>query len=445
MVVMNSDVTTMAETTNEPQSKARRGKAPGAEPRHGRQKLTDSVVKAMKLPAAGAYEVRDTEVTGLSVLVSFGGTKSWWLNYTYPRGKGGIRRRWRLGTFSESRAAGDAGKSGNAKVEDARRRARHAWDDLQLGIDPAAAVREAHAISAARREEPTWADLCRRYIKEQASPSCKPRTVRLYERLIANFLLSQWGPRKAKDVVRADVKELIGEVRGQGKNAQANQVQVLIGAICAFGVREEILAVNPAVGIERVALAPRERILSAEEIRLLWPLLDAPLRLLLLTGQRNNEVVEMGWKEIDLDAGTWTLPGPRSKNGKKHLIPLVGEAARILRELPRSDNGRVFPVGIRRSFDRARAASGIEDNFTIHDLRRTVVSRLSELGVLPIVVSKIVNHAERTNDTTQRVYNQYEFQKEKRDALTKWGRELERIVSGAKATVTDIASARDSA
>src|SRR5260221_13919454 len=108
-----------------------RGKAAGEAPKYGKRKFTDATVKALPLPEVGQYEVHDTQTRGLSIRVSFKGTKSFYLHFSL----GGKRRRYYIGTFEESRAADASGKSGTCKVEDARRIARHKWQLIQDGID----------------------------------------------------------------------------------------------------------------------------------------------------------------------------------------------------------------------------------------------------------------------------------------------------------------------
>ena len=424
----------MAEPMNEQESKPRRGKVPGATPKHGRRKLTDSGIKNLELPASGQYEVRDAEQTGLSVRVSFMGTKSFYLAYTLS----GKRRRLHLGTYSESRPADDLGKSGLYKIDDARRIARRKWELIKDGIDPAAVVRE--LVGA-----PTWAALCERYISEQARPRCKrERSVREYERQIRKFLLPAWGSLKAKAVDRAMVRELIGGIRAAGHDVQANRVQVLIGAICRFGCREDVLEANPCIGIEQVKEKSRERVLSNDEIRLLWPALeDAPaLKILLLSGQRKNEVLGMQWSEINIESAVWEIPSARTKNGAAHRVPLTDSALRILNALPRNSDC-VFS-SLRRSFDRARQVSGIAENFTIHDLRRTVASKLGELGFdRSALIAKILNHSEGSGAT--KIYDRFKYDAEKRTALERWDRELARIVRGERAKVIEMADARERA
>jgi integrase len=141
----------------------------------------------------------------------------------------------------------------------------------------------------------------------------------------------------------------------------------------------------------------RERVLSDEELALIWPGTDelpplwaAAFKLLILTSQRKNEVIGMEWAEVDLDAGLWNIPGRRTKNGRAHEVPLTPLMVEILKSLPRIEESTfVFtPTGkkpmagqsrIKQALDAAieRAEStkvGIEDNsesmphWTVHDI-----------------------------------------------------------------------------
>jgi integrase len=99
---------------------------------------------------------------------------------------------------------------------------------------------------------------------------------------------------------------------------------------------------------------------------------------------------------------------------------------------------------LRRSFDRARQVSGIAENFTIHDLRRTVASKLGELGFdRSALIAKILNHSEGSGAT--KIYDRFKYDAEKRTALERWDRELARIVRGERAKVIEMADARERA
>jgi integrase len=416
----------MNETEVTETAKPRRGRPAGLpEPKQPKIKLTEKIVKGLPIPATGQDEYRDIEVAGLSVRVSYGGTKTYCLKY-YLAGK---QQRLHLGTTAQFR------------YEDARAEAHLAWRKINRHIDPAAEKAALVGASKAARLETTFAELAERYLNEWAMQK-KPRTYREYKRLVEKFLLPAWGKLAAKDITKAMVREVLGGIRAEGNRTQANRLQSTISAVFKFGVGEDVITVNPAKGIPRTEEKPGDRVLSNDEIRKLWLATEDPMiRLLMLTGQRADEVRLMSWDEIDLDAKNWSMRGVRTKNGEVHSIPLTGEALRIVSAQPRKNGDRVFHTSLRRAFLRARATSGIKENFDFRDVRRTFESKIAELGVLETVYRKLLNHSEG-NNVTARVYVKYGFDKEKRDALTRWDRELARIVSGQKATVTDIAAAR---
>jgi integrase len=269
-------------------------------------------------------------------------------------------------------------------LAEARERGREALLAAQRGADPA-------GEKQAERAAYTWATLCERYLAEDARKNCKPRTVGNYEWIINDILLLKWRHLKAKDVTRAEVKALIGGIRARDADVMADRVLSTISVVSNFGIDEDILESNPAARIKKTKEQSRDTVLSADEIRAVWKAFEAEpqgvaLKLLLLLGQRYGEVGGMAWTEVDLDAGVWTIPAERAKNGMAQRVPLVGEAMRILRALPRED-GRIFPKGLRRLFDRARAAAGID--FRVHDLRRTVGTGLAQLGIDRTTIKKI--------------------------------------------------------
>jgi Phage integrase family len=84
----------------------------------------------------------------------------------------------------------------------------------------------------------------------------------------------------------------------------------------------------------------------------------------------------------------------------------------------------------RKALERARGAIGIRD-FRIHDLRRTAATQMAELGISPHTIAQILNHVSARQGTiTSKVYVQYNYEREKRDALCTWAARLEAILAG---------------
>jgi integrase len=101
----------------------------------------------------------------------------------------------------------------------------------------------------------------------------------------------------------------------------------------------------------------RDRVLSDDELKAVWKAADAigwpfgPMfQLLVMTGQRRDEIASMSWNEIDFEARTWTLPRERSKNDRAHVVPLSEQAIAIFKDIPRiaSKAGYVFTTPVER-------------------------------------------------------------------------------------------------
>jgi integrase len=185
----------------------------------------------------------------------------------------------------------------------------------------------------------------------------------------------------------------------------------------------------------------RDRVLTEDEIRAIWPVAEANgvfgavVRLLLLTGQRRGDVYGMTWGELDKDV--WTIPARRYKTGRAHVVPLSGAALEIVRAQPRSA-GLVFPgkhgIPLTTSSRRkltldaviTKANGKALPHWTIHDLRRTARTLMSRAGVRPDVAERVVGHVIQG---VEGVYDRHTYEAEKRDALEKLAAMVERILN----------------
>ena len=207
-------------------------------------------------------------------------------------------------------------------------------------------------------------------------------------------------------------------------------------------------------------LEARDRVLSDVEIKafwqaaseLSWPF-ENVFKVLLLSGQRREEVAGMRWREIDLDAATWTISKERCKNGKAHTVDLSPEAVRMLDPLgeagtPRpartSEKDLVFsttgstPVS---GFSKAKARIDarmqliLGDNFQpwrTHDLRRTAASGMAALGFQPHVIERVLNHVSGAQGGLVSVYQRHEYREERRRAIIAWGAHVISLVGANK-------------
>ncbi|HXG72601.1 MAG TPA: tyrosine-type recombinase/integrase [Gemmatimonadaceae bacterium] len=399
------------------------------------KKLTHGSVA--QLPAADKpYYVTDSLRRGLQLRVALDGSKSWSLRYR-------IGRRMRRLTL---------GDADTLSLADARARAKVNMKLVSDGIDPAEVKQE-------RRSLPTVEDFATVYIEKHAQP--KLRRWKGVKSRLDNDVLPTWRHKLMKDITRRDVRELIDGIAARPAPISANRVRSLLHKLFNVAIQLDVVEANPVSGTARPGVEQRrDRVLTSDELRRFWtacdamsPEMAAAWRLRLLTAQRANEVHNLAWRELDLDAGWWTLPAERSKNGLSHRVPLSPPAMILLKALradadalvaaraARDDTRPKAPVYVlaqaRGAKQRAAAAAtfGLTD-FKGHDLRRTAASLMTGSGTPQLVVSKILNHAE---PGVTFVYDRHSYDAEKRLALDGWARTLTAILEQQEANVLTFA------
>jgi integrase len=257
----------------------------------------------------------------------------------------------------------------------------------------------------------------------------------------------------AADLDRASVVRVLDSMTKDGKAAIASRTAAYGRACYQWATKRGSLAANPFLNLPVAAVAKRERVLTDEELRAVWEAtagvgsFNAIVRMLMLTGQRREEVTGMTCEEVAPDLSTWTIPGDRAKNGVAHFVPLPPQAQAILRKAPRieldapgkSDHPTlVFPGqrGPFNGFSKAKETldknSGVKD-WRLHDLRRTMATGLQRLGVRLEVTEAVLNHVAGSRAGIIGVYQRHTWSDEKRAALNAWGEHVASIVDGRKA------------
>jgi integrase len=332
-------------------------------------------------------------------------------------------------------------------LSEARKKAQ-AWLELiQKGIDPEDEERSRQAeLEKAKKAEqlkqanslPARIDefLSQRHVKVQ-------RQIAERTRILTKELADPWSDRLLHDITRRDVKDRITEIADRGSPAMARNVLTAAKVFFEWAVDEEYLDASPAAGIspkkligERVV---RDRVLQDDELVAFWRATDGmgypfgPLfRLLLLSGARLNEIGGAHWGEIDFEKEILTIPPERFKSKVPHIIPLSGWALAILNSLPRFEEGDYLfsfkagksPIGNvgrgKEQLDELVAkelGKAPKSPFTLHDLRRTVRTRMSALKVEHRIAELVIGHGKRGLD---RVYDQHQYLPEMRAALELW-------------------------
>lgn len=261
-----------------------------------------------------------------------------------------------------------------------------------------------------------------------------------------------WGKRKAKDITRSDVIQLLDKIKDRGSPIIANRTFACVRRMFNFAIQRAILNTSPCIMIEAPAKENRrDRYLSTEEIKVFWYGLDnAPmseaiklaLKFLLVTAQRKSEVISAEWSEIDFTANVWTIPADKAKNKSAHRVPLSKLALELLAEIKKinGDSRWLFPsertnAPIRgQSVDHAlRRSLHVFPNvksFCVHDCRRTAATHMAGLRISGETLSRILNHAKK--GVTEQHYIKHGYDDEKRHALDAWGKRLAQLLDDTK-------------
>jgi integrase len=413
-----------------------------------RQILTDVACKT-KPPRNGRLEIADLRQAGLVLRITSNGARSFAYRFRHPHTRKTLRAT--IGPYPA------------VTLESARRRAKEMAVQVAGGASPID-TRTAERAAASTR---TFEALANRYLKEHAERHKRPRSAEEDRRNLAVHVLPKWGKRDFRTIRRADAIELIETIVGSGKHAAGNRVHALISKIFSFALDSDLIEANPVTrlrkrGIENIG----RRVLSDAEIKTFWNGVVMPpvsrrvglaLRLALATAARATEIAGARKAEFEnLDnpkLAAWIIPNERAKSKTQHLIPLSRLALETVKtaiELTSENDEFVFPLqrGHRRaSIDRHALASAMrcfsqslkgpiakswqQEPPTPHDLRRTLNSRLAQMGIPKEVRSAALGHVPRRSDVEARHYLVHEFEKEKREALSKWATEIEAIIKPA--------------
>ena len=279
---------------------------------------SNEVIGALALPD-GVRELKFFDHGHRDCVVGFGlrirdtGSRVWVFQYKY----GDKHNRMKLGTWPA------------LSLEKARGKARKHREDVDDGGNPAAKRAESR-----QRSTETFGRIAVRYL-ERREPAMKPRSYAEVERHLNKHAKPLHGLLLA-GIDRRRVAGLLSEIsNGSGVIAANRALRASLSALFAWAIREGILDANVIIGTNRNDEAERDRVLSEAELReISAALLDddygAIVRLLMLTGQRREEIGGLRWSEIDFHRGVIVLPATRTKNKREHEIPMSVPVREIL-------------------------------------------------------------------------------------------------------------------
>jgi integrase len=266
------------------------------------------------------------------------------------------------------------------------------------------------------------------------------------------YLITHWAPlhgHSLDTIRRADVAAVLQEIVKERGPVTAGRARANLAACFGWAIREGLVDSNPVVGTNDPAagVRHRERVLSEAELATIWRACQEDafgriVRLLMLTGARRAEIGDLKWSEVDLDRGTVTIPGTRTKNHRPLTLTLPPAALDILRSVPRRDGSdNVFGNGF-SAWSASTAAlkkrAGKMPPWTLHDIRRSVATHMAEIGIQPHIVEAILNHVSGHKGGIAGVYNLATYGREMTTALLRWAEHLAAITAGRKTKVVSL-------
>lgn len=407
--------------------------------------ITIRAIDAVKPCPTGDVYTWDTNLRGFGLRVTPKGVKSYVLQY---RVNGGPSRRKTIGIHGSPWT-----------TQTARKEAERLLMIVRQGIDPVEAQREAKRKEKALNVS-AYCDFFVDLYLQPHWPDTWPEAMRTLE----NVVKPRWGKRSLMSLKRADMVKLMDEYAD--RPGRKKYVHSLLRKMFNWAVDREDIEASPLAGMKAPKAVPsRRRVLGQEELVCLWKACDQVgwpwgpyVRMLILTMQRRQEVAEMDWSEIDLDAKIWTLPAERAKNGEAHIVPLTDLAIDQLNAMQPKSSGLVFTTTgktavsgfskAKRTLDsemiaimKERLQAGTGDGtfvsigeWRLHDIRRTGATNLQALGIPIEVTEAVLNHISGTRSGVAGIYNRYRYEPEKQNALERWNHHLSFLIQKSKYT-----------
>lgn len=411
--------------------------------------IANRSVAAMKSGEKADY-LWDEEVAGFGLKITPAGSKVYVFDF-------------RMGGRSAPKQRITIGRHGAWTPTEARAEAKRLRRMVDTGVDPRAAEMQ-------RQNDHLTLEVgavIERFIAEYLTERWKGGA-ELAAGILRRRVVPAWRGRNVKSLGRSDIAVLMSSLNATP--ALRRNCFAVVRRMFRWAVDQGLLDSSPVRDIEPPpAPVSRDRVLTDVEIVRVWSgasRLGYPFepffKVLLLTGQRREEVAGMTWRELDRDSRLWTIPAARTKNGVLSDIPLSTAAIQVLDDVAGlregasdtwptsgfvfSTNGRTSVSGFSRAKRRLDAIlDGAEtpdtqvpghgglkplDPWRIHDLRRTVATGLQRLGVRLEVTETVLNHISGSRSGIAGVYQRHDFRDEKRDALDRWSAHVAALVAG---------------
>jgi integrase len=309
----------------------------------------------------------------------------------------------------------------------------------RLGQDTAAEGDAAKALAS--RVVAKVGELVPKYLK-RCETTQRPSTAAETKRYVEGYWarLHKLTPR---EVTRPDIVAGIDDIEAVHGAVTADRARVALSGFFAWAIDRGFADANPALGIGRRAPPPANgRVLSEPELVAIWRAAGDDdygkiIRLLILTGQRRDEIGGLDRPEVNRAEKQIELPPERTKNNRPHVVPLAPQALEILSHTIRIGNRtQFFGLGEKGFSGWSKAKARLDKRlpaempaWTVHDIRRAVATRWGDgKFAAPHVVEAILNHVSGHKAGVAGTYNKALYLAERRRALSRWAKHFLALV-----------------
>ncbi|WP_367155692.1 tyrosine-type recombinase/integrase [Methylomonas sp. HYX-M1] len=402
----------------------------------------DAAYKAAK-PKEKDYTISDGG--GLSLFVKSNGVKRWIFIYRFD----GVQNRLGFGTYPDT------------SLENARRKAEEAREQIANGIDPGGIRKEAKAAKQLAKANDeriseglpilnSFADITRQWLDSIAhltSDKTHTKKTSRIERLAIPLL----GDKLIREIKSSEILTVLKPMIDKQQLETAHRLHAEISSIFAYAIVHNFTDYDPAQPVAKQIPAQKVKHRAAIiDPKLVAQLLrdisnyqgtfvvQSAFRLSPLLFQRPGEIRKMLWSDVDLVAREWRPYV--SKTDFHHIVPLSTQAIAILEAVqPLTGGGQyVFPSsrgdGRPMSDNTIRTALkslGYEsDVMTAHGFRTTASTLLNEQGWNPDAIERQLAHAPR--DQVRAAYNRAQYLDERRRMMQSWADYLDGLKAGAQ-------------
>jgi integrase len=335
------------------------------------------------------------------------------------------------------------GSTEKLTASSAREAAKRVLARAALGHDPQG-EKQAKRHATAH----TWLATAETYLEAKRAP-LRPASYTVIKLYLTGRYFKPLHGMPLANITHADLAARLTAVTRDHSEITAAAARRAASAFLVWCVQEGLITNNPIIGTRRPAEpAPRARVLTDVELVEIWKACGDDdfgkiMQLLILLGSRRGEVAGMRWSEINLEADTWTLPAARSKNARAHTLPLVPAVRAIIDAVPRGERDQLFGRRADRGFASWGTAKQNLDRtlgdsvgaWRVHDIRRTVATRMADIGIEPHVIEAVLNHWSGHRAGVAGIYNRSPYEAAVRRALIRWAEHVLALVEGREDNV----------